>query len=272
MTTWTLAAVQMDCRIGDVAGNLAAIRAQLREAARHARLVLFPECVLSGYCFDSLEEAREASRPVPGPEIEALIDDCRALSVFTVIGLLERDGERVFNSAVLVGPQGLIACYRKLHLPYLGVDRFTTPGDRPFSVHDLGGLRVGMNICYDGSFPESARVLAVLGADLVVLPTNWPTSAAGVCETCTTRAMENKVFYAAIDRVGEESGWRFKGESRILGPGGDLLAEAGDAPAVLFAEIDPETARNKRVVRIPGKHEMDRMKDRRPDMYGPLTR
>ena len=73
--------------------------------------------------------------------------------------MLERDGARLFNACALVGPTGLVANYRKIHLPFLGVDRFTTPGDRPFAVHDLGGLRVGMTICYDGSFPESARVL-----------------------------------------------------------------------------------------------------------------
>ncbi|MBY0233094.1 MAG: hypothetical protein K2W96_27745, partial [Gemmataceae bacterium] len=145
------------------------------------------------------------------------------------------------------------------------------PGASPFAVHDLGGLRIGMSICYDGSFPESARVLALLGADLVVLPTNWPASARGVCEACAVRAMENHVYYAAIDRVGEERGWRFKGESRIHAPGGEMLAEAGSDPAVLHAEIDPAKARDKKVVRVPGAHEMDRMKDRRPDMYGPIT-
>jgi predicted amidohydrolase len=274
MQTWKIAAVQMDCRIGDVAGNLAEVRRHIGEAAgRGARLVAFPECALSGYCFGGKDEAMPSARPVPGPEVDVLAEDCARLGVFAAVGLLERGpaGE-LFNSCALVGPGGLVTCYRKIHLPFLGVDRFTTPGDRPFSVHDIGGVRVGLNICYDGSFPESARVLAVLGADLVLLPTNWPSTAKGVCEACHVRAMESHVFYAAVDRIGEERGWRFKGESRIIAPGGGTLAEVGVEAAVLYADIDPALARNKKVVRIPGEHEMDRMADRRPEMYGPLVR
>src|SRR6202030_44525 len=107
--------------------------------------------------------------------------------------------------------------YRKAHRPFLGVDRFTAPGDRPFAVHDLGGLRVGIHICYDGSFPESARVLTLLGADLVVLPTNWPPGAAGTAKYLVpARALENQVFYAAVNRVGTERGFAFIGRTRII--------------------------------------------------------
>src|SRR5437868_6580790 len=175
MPTWTIAGVQMDCRLADRAANLAAIRGKLREAADHgARLVIFPECILSGYCFASAAEARPHAEPLPGPATEALADDCRRLNLFAIFGLLERDGDSLYNSAALVGPQGLIGSYRKTHLPCLGVDRCTAVGGRPYQVHDLGGLRVGMLICYDGSFPEASRVLALDGADLIALPTNWP--------------------------------------------------------------------------------------------------
>ena len=186
--------------------------------------------------------------------------------------MLERDGDRLYNACALIGPGGFVATYRKIHLPYLGVDRFTTPGNRPFAVHDLGGLRVGMHICYDGSFPESARVLTVLGADLLVLPTNWPTGAAPTIRHLTAaRALENHVFYAAVNRVGEERGFRFIGQSRILGCDGELLAAAGtEDPAIVVAEIDPAVARAKRLVMISGKYEVDRVGHRRPEMYGPL--
>jgi predicted amidohydrolase len=273
MSTWKISAVQMGCALGDVPGNLAAVRAKLGEcAAAGARLAVFPECILSGYCFASKDEGLKHAITFPGPESEALASDCRRLGVFTVVGALERgEGSALFNSAALVGPQGLVSVYRKIHLPFLGVDRFTTPGGRPFAVHDLGGLRVGMSICYDGSFPESARVLTLLGADLVVLPTNWPSTARGVCEACVVRAMENHVYYAAVDRIGEERGYRFKGESVILAPGGEVLASAGLEEAVLYAEADPRKARDKKVIRIPGEHEMDRLADRRPEMYGPIV-
>src|SRR5207302_9362026 len=144
-----------------------------------------------------------------------------------LFGLLERDekGHKLYNACALVGPEGPASSYRKIHLPCLGVDRFVTPGDRPFAVHDLGGLRVGITICYDGSFPESARVLTLLGADLVVLPTNWPTGARSTVKYLVqARALENHIYYAAINRVGEERGFHFIGMSRIVDCEGELLA------------------------------------------------
>lgn len=273
MPVWKIAGVQMDCRFADTTANLDTIRAQLREAAgQGARLVVFPECALSGYCFASKEQAWPHAEPLPGPSTEALAADCRALGVWAVVGLLERDGDCLFNACALVGPDGLAASYRKIHLPFLGVDRFTTPGDRPFAVHDLGGLRIGLNICYDGSFPESARVLMVLGADVVVLPTNWPTGARGSAKYLSqARALENLVYYVAINRVGEEGGFRFIGWSRIVDPHGELLAVGGDSAEILYAEVDPARARNKHIVNIPGQYELHRTRDRRPELYGPLV-
>ena len=274
MTPWPVACVQIDCVLGDAEANLAAVLEGLIAAAqRGARLVVFPECILSGYCFRSRDEALEQAQPLPGPASDALTAACRRLDVFAVVGLLESAaGGALYNSCMLLGPDGLIATYRKIHLPFLGVDRFVTPGDRPFAVHDLGGLRVGMNICYDGTFPESARVLALLGADLIVLPTNWPTGAIGTIKLTEARALENHVYYAAVNRVGEERGFRFVGRSRIVGPDGEVMTSApADHAEILLAEIDPRIARAKRVVKIPGEHEIDRIHDRRPEMYGPLT-
>jgi predicted amidohydrolase len=270
---WEIAGVQMDCLLGDRRANLEAIRARLETAAtRGAMLVVFPECILSGYGFRSKEDALPHAEPVPGPSTEALAADCRRLGVWTVVGMLERDGDRLFNAAALIGPSGLVAVYRKVHLPCLGVDRFTTPGDRPLAVHDLGGLRVGINICYDASFPEASRVLALLGADLIVLPTNWPPEAwRNPRLVVPTRALENHVYYAAVNRIGKESGFRFIGQSRIADCSGDLLAAAdGDEDTILYATVDPERARNKRIVNMPGEYEVDRVSDRRPEMYGPV--
>jgi predicted amidohydrolase len=274
MASWKIAAVQTDCRLADKPRNLTVIRDQFRLAAqRGARLVVFPECALTGYGFDSRDEALPLAETLPGPATDAVAADCRALDVWAAFGLLERDGDNLFNACALVGPQGFVAGYRKIHLPFLGVDRFATPGDRPFAVHDLGGLRIGINICYDSSFPESARALMLLGADLVVLPTNWPQGARStVCYLVQARALENHIYYAAVNRIGEERGFRFIGQSRIVRCDGDLLARAGEHNAeILVAEIDPALARNKRIVNIPGKYEIDRLADRRPEMYAPLT-
>jgi 5-aminopentanamidase len=275
-TMWTIAAVQMDCRFGDTAVNLEAIRRQLRAAhSRGARLVVFPECALTGYCFQSKDEAQPHAEPVPGPSTELLAQDCRELNLWTVVGLLEArpaDGA-LFNACALIGPAGVAATYRKIHLPFLGVDRFTTPGDRPFAVQDLGGLRIGMTICYDGSFPEASRCLMLAGADLIVLPTNWPPGAVGTPKYLVpARALENQVYFAAVNRVGEERGFRFIGRSRIVDCRGEALAASeDDRPALLVADIDPAQARRKHVVHIAGQYELDRRADRRPDMYEPLV-
>jgi 5-aminopentanamidase len=273
MPTWKIAAVQMDCAFADKARNLSVIRERLREAAENrARLVIFPECALTGYCFESKEETLPHAEPIPGPSTETIAQDCVKLGVWAVVGLLESAGNNLLNASVLIGPGGIYPPYRKIHLPFLGVDRFTTPGDQPFSVHDLGGLRIGMNICYDGSFPEAARCLMLLGADLIVLPTNWPTGAISTAKTLIpARALENHVYYAAVNRIGVERGFQFIGMSRIVGCTGEFLAVSENSePTILYAEIDPAKARDKRRVFISGQYELHRLKDRRPEMYGPI--
>jgi predicted amidohydrolase len=274
MAEWKIAGVQQDCRLGDKAVNLEQMQSRLREAAgQGAQLVIFPECALTGYGFESKEEAWPFAEALPGPATEEMAAECRRRDVWAVFGLLERDDRsgHLYNSAALVGPAGFRAGYRKVHLPFVGVDRFTTPGDRPFAVHDLGGLRVGINICYDGSFPEAARVLMLLGADLVALPTNYPPGAANTVKyLIPARALENHLYYAAVNRVGEERGFRFIGQSRIVACNADLLAAADDGAEILYADIDPARARDKRVVNIPGKYELNRLADRRPEMYGPI--
>jgi predicted amidohydrolase len=132
-------------------------------------------------------------------------------------------------------------------------------------------LKVGMNICYDGSFPESSRVLTLLGADLIVLPTNWPTGASAARWLPEARALENHLYYLAVNRVGEERGFRFIGQSRLIDYRGETLAGAGEGEAVVYGDIEPERARAKRVVIVPDKYEVDRVGDRRPEMYGPLV-
>jgi predicted amidohydrolase len=273
-SAWKIAAVQMDCRLADVPGNLASILARLENAAAQgARLVVFPECALTGYGFASKDAAWPHAQPIPGPAIATLAQACQRLNCWAAVGLLEREGDRLFNACALIGPQGQVHGYRKVHVPCMGVDRFATPGDRPFAVHDLGGLRVGLLICYDCSFPEASRVLALLGADLIVLPTNWPEGAVRTMKYVPhTRSLENNLYFAAVNRVGEEAGFRFIGHSKILDCNGDpLVASTGDVEEILVAEILPARARNKRIINSPGKYEVNRVGDRRPEFYGPLA-
>jgi 5-aminopentanamidase len=272
--TVRIAAVQMEPKLGEVAHNRTAILRRLREAAAAgARLIVFPECGLTGYGFGSKGEALEYAEPLPGPSAGKIAAACAELKTYAVFGLLERDGDRMFNAAALIGPEGLVGSYRKVHLPYLGVDRFADPGDRPFAVHEAGGLRIGMSICYDGAFPEVGRVQALLGADLLVLPTNWPTHSECASEVMMAcRALENVVYSMAVNRVGEERGFRFIGRSSISGTGGERLAFASpDKEEILYADIDPARARRKKLIRVPGLHEIDRIADRRPGFYGKIV-
>ncbi len=268
-----IAAAQIDISLGQVERNVDRLEQVLRETATAgAALTVFPECALTGYCFDSLEEAAAYAEPAPGPSTQRLAGVCAELGVHAVFGMLESEGSLLYNACLLVGPDGLIGKYRKVHLPYLGVDRFTTAG-AGFDVWDAGDLRLGMNICYDGAFPESARVMALDGADLIALPTNWPPGAEETaCYVINARAMENNVYYAAVNRVGQERGFTFIGQSKICDPAGRPLAAADHQDeAILYADVDPQRARQKRLVRVPGKHIIDRFADRRPECYGKIV-
>lgn len=272
--TYRVAGVQMDVQLGQKPQNLARIEDFVREAHRRgAHLAVFPECALPGYCFDSLDEARPHAEPVPGPSTQRLTATCRESGVFVVVGLLEAAGDLIYNACVLIGPEGVVGHYRKVHLPYLGIDRFAAHGQGPLAVYDSGGLRVGMNICYDGSFPEASRVMALEGADLIVLPTNWPPAACCFAShVINTRALENNVYYLSVNRVGEERGVRFIGQSRMCQPSGDTVSEANpEGEDIFYADIDPAIARQKHLIRDPGKHEIDRIRDRRPELYGRLV-
>ena len=269
-----ISGIQTDVQLGDREANLAVMKTAIsQEAAAGSRLVVFPECFTTGYCFDSLDEAMTVAESLDGESVAFATALCQQYDCCTVFGLLEKDGARIFNTAVLVGRDGLIGSYRKIHLPFLGVDRFTTLGDRPFEVFEVDGVRIGMLICYDGGFPEASRVLAVRGADLIVLPTNWPPGAEYMsCFSINSRAMENGIYFAAVNRVGTERGFSFIGCSRVCDPVGATIDSAEHTrPAVVRTTIDVTVARQKRIVRVPGKHVIDRMADRRPEMYEALT-
>ncbi|MBM79459.1 MAG: amidohydrolase [Planctomycetaceae bacterium] len=268
-----IAGVQMDVTLGDVEANLDKIEDRLRETrSAGATFTVFPECAVTGYCFESIEAASPHAQTIPGPATERLTRLCQELGSAVVFGTVERSADQHFNAAVLVDETGVVGSYRKVHLPYLGVDMHVNYGDREFAVHETGGVKVGMNICYDSAFPESSRCLSLLGADLVALPTNWPPGAECVAaNVINTRALENGIYYIAVNRVGVEAGFEFIGRSRICAPSGETLAASdGTEETILYADIDIERARNKRVVREVGRHAIDRMADRRPEMYAPM--
>ena len=275
MAKTNIACVQMDCLLGEPKANLSKILDSIRAGAkRDARLMVFPECSLTGYAFESLEEALPFAESLNGPSAQAIAEVCRETGVFAAVGFIESDGEKFFNSLMLVGPEGVIGGYRKAHLPFIGIDRFLSPGDRPFQIFELPFGKVGLNICYDISFPESARVLKLMGAELILLATNWPPGAWRSPEfVVNTRALENHLFYAAVNRVGTERGWQFIGRSKVVDCNGDTLAEASpEAEELLVVGLELPEANNNHIINVPGAYEVDRLADRRPEMYGSIAR
>ncbi|PYS52067.1 MAG: carbon-nitrogen hydrolase family protein [Acidobacteria bacterium] len=274
MAKTVVVCVQMDCTIGNPDLNRRRIIERIREAReRGAHLIIFCECALTGYCFDSLEEAAQFAEAFDGPSAEAIAKVCEETGAHAVVGFIEKDDSNYYNSAMLVGPKGLIGSYRKIHLPFLGVDRFLTPGNRPFNVFDLPFGKIGINICYDASFPEASRVLKLLGAELIVLPTNWPPGAWRTPEfVVNTRAQENHIYFVAANRVGRERGWQFIGRSKVVDCLGDTVVEAGsDGEEIIVAELDLLEANNNHIVNVAGAYEIDRLADRRPELYKPIS-
>jgi len=267
-----VAVAQMEPRLAETERNLDAALERLEEAvAAGAQLLVLPECAIPGYMFDSAEEALPYAEEIPGPTTEAFERECARLGVHAITGLLERDGDTLYNAAILVGPDGLIGSYRKTHLPFLGVDRFVTPG-RELKVFDTALGRIGLIICYDLRFPEVTRTLALHGADMVALPTNFPMAAKLQCDVIApARAAENRVYLLVANRVGKERWGEFCGWSQIVDPYGTRLAEAGESEeALLVADVELEKARDKDYV-VPGEYELYLFGHRRPELYGALV-
>ena len=270
MTTLTVAACQIDPKLGEVEANLDRIERAVTDAAQAgAGLAVVPEAAVTGYAFASLEEALPIARHACAVAEERLASIAIEREITIICGTLEAEGEEVYNTALLLAADGRRFRYRKMHLPYLGIDRFATPGPDVPSVVEVGGVRIGVLICYDLRFPEAARICALEGADLIALPTNWPVGVEfhpGLF--APARAAENHCYLLAADRVGTERGTTFIGRSLLVDYDGKVLASASDTEEeLLIGEIDVEAARATHVRRRPGEHEWDTIADRRPGLY-----
>ena len=269
-----VAAAQTDPRLRDVEGNLVRIEETVRAAAaRGAGLIVFPECALTGYRYVTAADALADAQTVPGPATERLGAVAAELDISIAVGLVERDGDRLFNCAALIGPTGLLGVYRKTHLPFQAVDRFVEPGDLPFAVIDTPLGRLGMLICFDLRFPEPARVLALAGAQIILNLTNLPPPGAPQPDFMfQTRAAENRVWLISASRVGQEGGVPYIGRSAIVNPEGEKLAEAGaEGEDLLVADIEPAFADRKDLIIEAGVYEMHLFGARRAELYGRLT-
>lgn len=256
--------VQFNPKFGDKTYNLNRIESVLNKA--DADLIVLPELCTTGYQFVSGEEALDLSEPTPeGPSIRRLMAICRKNNMHLAAGVNERQGDACYNSAVLLGPDGHLDTYRKIHL-FDEEKLWFQPGTEGFRVTDLGKIRVGMMICFDWIFPESARSLALAGADLICHPSNLVLP---YCpDAMITRSIENRVFTATANRIGTEArGGKFPltfiGLSQVTDPKGRRLIRFGsEEENIRITEIDPSRARNKKVT-----SRNDLWKDRRPGQY-----
>jgi predicted amidohydrolase len=251
----------------------ACVTAIEQAAAQRAGLVVFTECVLTGYVFDTRSEVFRAALDPDGVEVELIKQACAKHDMHAVVGLLERQGGMVYNSALLLGPGGALSVYRKQHLPIYAADRFVMPGGQPeVPVVDTPLGRVGIAICFDLRFPERFRALALQGADIVAVPTNWPMEAAIVPELFTrTRAAENRIYLAVANRGDEERGTKFLGRSQIVDPSGTVLAEAGRGVQALSATVDLAHTRQKTFTMSDGVSTVPLFDGRRPELYADLV-
>jgi predicted amidohydrolase len=266
-----VASVQANVFFGKPLWNAEAAEHHLSELARESvELAIFPEAFLTGYCVDDAEGARAIAVSSDHEALEKVRTAAERLGIVTIVGFAEDDHGTLHNSAAIFEPGVEPRFYRKTHLPDLGVDKHVSPGDS-LEVFETRAGRIGVLICFDQRFPEPARVLALQGAELIALPTNWPEGAENSAEVmCIARAAENRVFFATADRVGSENGFRFIGRSKIIDPVGKVLASAGSEEEVLIADVDLALARQKRTVNVPGKYEMAVFASRRTELYGPL--
>jgi predicted amidohydrolase len=240
---------------------------ELAGARPEADLLCFPELCTTGYAFTGRDEALSVAEPVPdGPTVQALVAAAREHGTALVVGVDERDGDDLFNTAVVVGPDGYVGRYRKCHL-FWNEKGIFTPGDRlaVFEV-PLGPERVvvplGVLICFDWAFPEAWRTLALRGAQVCCCPSNLVLRNLAQ-RAIPVHALVNRFFAVLANRVGTERELTFTGGSLVADPLGEVVASAGDdAEATAVVELDLARALEK--LATPRNHVLD---DRRPELY-----
>ena len=256
--------IQTSPVLGQTDKNLARID-ELICQTEGADLLVLPELCHSGYRFESRQQAWELAETVSDSRFLRLIHTiCKERNLHVVSGFNERDGDKLYNTAVLVGPNGLVGKYRKMHL-YLNEKDIFEPGNLGLPIYDIGSCRIGMLICFDWRFPEVWRILALKGADIICHPSNLVTP--GLCQkTLPAHAVCNLVYVVTANRIGTERDLTFTGLSTIVDPKGNVLLQASaDHEEVGLVDIDPTAARNKQTT--PRNHVFN---DRRPGDYGEL--
>jgi len=269
-----VAAVQWEPLLGQNEHNRDRLIELISEAFNQgAELIVTPELSNSGFVFNTRKEAYSCAELIPGgPTTSALEDAAKKAKGYIVSGLLEKENGLIYNAAVLIGPEGYIGKYRKNHR--WDIEKtFVEPGNLGLPVFELPIGRIGLQVCYDGWFPEIARIYALKGVDLICEPTNWPI-APGIITAENplsplvhmVQAHWNNLFMICADRVGTERGVEFLGHSCICGPVGFIKGPASlDKEEILMAEINLMDSRRKNWT--PHNNPL---KDRRTDLFDEL--
>lgn len=255
-------------RFGQVNQNVLKVIKALRQA--EADLIVLPELPFSGYYFRDREEVKTlAEDPRRSSTVESLAALCRERKFYLVSGFAEKQKDKYFNSALLLGPEGIVHTYRKLHL-FNEEKNWFDPGDTPLTVQEVRGAKIGMMVCFDWIFPEVTRTLTLLGAEIICHPSNLVLS---YCQqSMLARCIENAVFAVTANRFGSDrrphGELRFTGKSQVVAPKGKLLHRAHSQREELYiTEIDPALARDKMMTPLNNL-----LQDRRPEYYKPLLR
>ncbi|MGW2231542.1 carbon-nitrogen hydrolase family protein [Streptomyces formicae] len=259
------ALLQSSGQLGSVDENLKALDAAAgRAAGAGAGLLVTPELFLTGYAIG--DDVARLAEPANGAAAAAIGEIAVRHGIGVVYGYPERAGEAVFNSAQLIGPDGAsLANYRKTHLFGCFERDSFTPGDNPVVQAELGGVRVGLMICYDVEFPENVRAHALAGTDLLVVPTAQMHPFQFVAESVVpVRAFENQMYVAYVNRVGPEGEFEFVGLSTLAGPDGIARARAGRGDELVIGDVDPEFLSASR-------ENNPYLRDRRPGLYASLV-
>lgn len=257
--------IQFEPKFGDIDSNFEYIKEKFQNS--NSDIVVFPELSTSGYFFQSRKESERFAWETDCEEMQDLQDLAESLNKILVFGFPEKADKKIFNSAAILFPdRNQSSIYRKTHLFYR--ERFCfDEGDTGFFVinYEEWDLNIGLMICYDWRFPESARSLALQGADLIICPSNLVT---GVWDNVmSTRALENKVYVAVANRIGKEKKGKeellFNGISAIYSYNGKKLCQAGDENEIeISATIEAQDTRDKSFNEFN-----DIFKDRRRDFY-----
>ena len=246
--------------VGDVEANVAAAVEAIASQAGAADIVIFPELFTTGYRREGMDHAGLAERIPDGPSIRSL-SDAAASAGATVVGtLLEEADGRVFDTAIVIGPDGVVAGrYRKSHL-YPAERAFFAAGDS-LEVVEAGGVSIGLAICFEHAFPEIFTELAIAGAELIAIPSAVPVGYEYLLELRTrARAQDNQLYVAAANLVGDDGQTTWCGHSMIVGPRGELLASAGEDVDVIIAELASDAASAERA-------QEPALANRRPELY-----